>query len=48
VVRLVIDLKHDIRPQVFTLAPVAAYRTGWCSTCTRQPTRPAGALIASA
>lgn len=26
VVRLVIDLKHDIKPQVFTLAPVAAYR----------------------
>jgi len=26
VVRLVIDLKHDIRPEVFTLAPVAAYR----------------------
>ncbi len=26
VVRLVLDLKHDSRPQVFTLAPVAAYR----------------------
>ena len=26
VVRLVIDLKQDIRPEVFTLAPVAAYR----------------------
>ena len=26
VVRLVIDLKHDIRPQVFTLTPVAAYQ----------------------
>lgn len=26
VVRLVIDLKHDIKPQVFTLTPVAAYR----------------------
>ena len=26
VVRLVIDLKHDIKPQVFTLAPVAAYQ----------------------
>jgi N-acetylmuramoyl-L-alanine amidase len=25
-VRLVVDLKQDIRPQVFTLAPVAAYR----------------------
>jgi N-acetylmuramoyl-L-alanine amidase len=26
VVRLVIDLKHEIKPQVFTLAPVAAYQ----------------------
>ena len=26
VVRLVFDLKHDIKPQVFTLAPVAAYQ----------------------
>jgi N-acetylmuramoyl-L-alanine amidase len=26
VVRLVLDLKHDSRPQVFTLAPVAAYK----------------------
>ena len=26
VVRLVLDLKHDSRPQVFSLAPVAAYR----------------------
>ncbi|MDO5289241.1 MAG: N-acetylmuramoyl-L-alanine amidase [Pseudomonadota bacterium] len=26
VVRLVVDLKHDIRPQVFTLTPVAAYQ----------------------
>lgn len=26
VVRLVIDLKHEIKPQVFTLAPVAAYK----------------------
>jgi N-acetylmuramoyl-L-alanine amidase len=26
VVRLVVDLKHDIKPQVFTLAPVAAYQ----------------------
>jgi len=26
VVRLVIDLKHEIKPQVFTLTPVAAYR----------------------
>lgn len=26
VVRLVVDLKHPIRPQVFTLAPVAAYQ----------------------
>lgn len=26
VVRLVVDLKHDFRPEVFTLAPVAAYR----------------------
>ncbi len=26
IVRLVLDLKHDSRPQVFTLAPVAAYR----------------------
>ncbi len=26
VVRLVLDLKHESRPQVFTLAPVAAYR----------------------
>ncbi len=26
VVRLVLDLKHEIKPQVFTLAPVAAYQ----------------------
>ena len=26
IVRLVVDLKHPIRPQVFSLAPVAAYR----------------------
>ena len=26
VVRLVVDLKHDIQPQVFTLTPVAAYK----------------------
>ncbi len=26
VVRLVVDLKHEIKPQVFTLAPVAAYQ----------------------
>ena len=26
VVRLVVDLKHDTKPQVFTLAPVAAYQ----------------------
>jgi N-acetylmuramoyl-L-alanine amidase len=26
VVRLVVDLKHDIKPQVFTLAPAAAYQ----------------------
>ncbi len=26
VVRLVVDLKHDIKPQVFTLSPVAAYQ----------------------
>ncbi len=26
VVRLVVDLKHEIRPEVFTLTPVAAYR----------------------
>ncbi len=26
VVRLVIDLKHEIKPQVFTLTPVAAYQ----------------------
>ena len=26
VVRLVVDLKHDIKPQVFTLTPVAAYQ----------------------
>lgn len=26
VVRLVVDLKHPIRPQVFSLAPVAAYQ----------------------
>ena len=26
VVRLVVDLKHDIKPQVFTLEPVAAYQ----------------------
>src|SRR5690606_19446908 len=26
VVRLVFDLKHEIKPQVFTLGPVAAYQ----------------------
>ena len=26
VVRLVVDLKHEIKPQVFTLSPVAAYQ----------------------
>jgi N-acetylmuramoyl-L-alanine amidase len=31
VVRLVIELKADVKPQVFSLAPVIA----WCSTCTR-------------
>jgi hypothetical protein len=31
----------DIKPQVFTLAPVAPTSTGWCSTCTPRRTRPA-------
>jgi len=45
VVRLVLDLKQSIAPQLFTLSPVAATSTGWCSTCTRQERDPLLALI---
>jgi len=36
VVRLVIDLKQEAQPQVFTLPPWPRTSTGWCSTCTRR------------
>jgi len=35
VVRLVFDLKEEVNPQVFTLAPVDNINTGWCSICIR-------------
>jgi N-acetylmuramoyl-L-alanine amidase len=35
VVRLVIELKAEVTPQVFTLARSASTATGWCSTSTR-------------
>jgi N-acetylmuramoyl-L-alanine amidase len=41
VVRLVLDLKQPVAPQQFALEPVAAYSTGWSSTCTRRRSRPA-------
>ncbi|MFN9212039.1 MAG: AMIN domain-containing protein [Betaproteobacteria bacterium] len=35
VVRLVVELKTDVAPEVFALPRPAPTGTGWCSTCTR-------------
>ncbi len=47
VLRLVIDLKRAILPQVFTLAPIAAYQYRWvCDLYPAQAADPLEALIA--
>ena len=35
VVRLVLDLKAQVKPQLFSLKPVAEYGHRWCWTCIR-------------